>query len=182
VYDIPKRVADGSGRWVSDILCLTSYGNPLFGKMGNFLATIAEGDLMPSFLKRPGNASLIGCIAGCLLVAALNLAVNSLPNWGGDDLWLLAPHLAMIVIAGIAWNSRFWSFWVLACGIVIAVFNPAIWLLIGVHFGAQIDASSGWWLFVGPIIAWNIMAGFVIVAGIVRLVFRAPDRRAGSPK
>ena len=132
---------------------------------------------MSSSLKRPGNASLIGCIAGCLFVAALNLAENSLPNWGGEDLWLLAPHLAMIVIAGIAWRSRFWSLWVLACGVAIAVFNPAVWLLIGVHFGAQIDASSGWWLFVGPVIAWNMMGGFLIVAVVVRLVFWAMDRR-----
>ncbi len=136
---------------------------------------------MPSFLMRPGNASLIFCTAGSLLVAALNLAANPLPNWGGEDLWLFAPHLAMIVIAGIAWRSRFWSLWVLACGISIIVFNPAVWLLIGVHFGATIDASSGWWLFVGPVIAWNIMGGFLIVAVIVRVVLWARDRRAGSP-
>jgi hypothetical protein len=137
---------------------------------------------MPSLLKRPGNISLIGCIAGCLLVAALNLAVNSLPNWRGDDLWLLAPHIAMIVIAGIAWRSRFWSFWVLACGIAIAVFNPAVWLLIGVHLGAQINDSSAMWLFVGPIVAWDIMGGFLIVTVIIRQVFLARDRRAGSSK
>jgi hypothetical protein len=137
---------------------------------------------MPHFLKRPGNISLAGCGIACLFVAALNLAENSLPNWGGEDLWLLAPHIAMIVIAGIAWRSRFWSLWVLVCGIVITILNPAVWLLIGVHFGWEINDSTVWYLFIGPIIAWNIMGGFLIVAVIARVVLWARGRRDHSTK
>ncbi len=133
---------------------------------------------MSDFRKQPGTISVIGCIIACLLVAALNLAVNSLNAWGGEDLWLLAPHLAMIVIAGIAWRSRYWSLWVLACGIAITVLNPAVWLMIAIHFGAQIDATTTWWLFVGPIIAWNIMGVFLVVALIVRGVTWVWSRRA----
>jgi hypothetical protein len=70
----------------------------------------------------------------------------------------------------VAWRSRFFSAWVLACVISATVTNPALWFLFYLFGGGKEDAANTWTLVAGTGIAWMELGAFLLVAVTVRLV------------
>ena len=133
---------------------------------------------MPQLSHRLGIGSLLICAVACAIILALILARQSksyerfLPvsDWAGEYLWVVAPYVALAITSAVSWSSRFFSGWDLACVVFATVTNPAVYFLLYLVFGGRENESNTWTLFVGPVITWNELGAFLVVAVIVRVV------------
>jgi len=82
----------------------------------------------------------------------------------------VAPYVAVAISTAIAWRSRFFSGWILASIVFVTVTNPALYFLVYLVLGGRENEGNGWTLFFGPILTWNELGAFLVVAAIVRVV------------
>lgn len=124
--------------------------------------------------------SLLCCALACALILALMLARQSKSpgsDWVGELLWVVAPYVALAIASIVAWRSRFFSAWIFACGVFATLTNPALFFLANLALGGRENESNAWTLFVGPVITWNVLGAFLLVAVIVRVVQSVRQRK-----
>ena len=125
---------------------------------------------MRQFFNRPGNVSLLGCASALVFVLALMTAHRwPVGDWGAEELLLMGPYVAITIAGAVSWGSPFFSRWVLACVVTATVANPAVWYLVYFVSGGRENVTNTWYLFIGAVIAWDVLGGFLVVAVLVRL-------------